>query len=123
MKRDMDLVRKILFHIEASEGGNINLDIPEHSQNAIHRHVELMKDKGLVDATIVPSSDGPEHKILDCEVRRLTWEGHDFLDAARCDTLWEQAKKQCREKTGGLAFDLLKACLIQLANRALGLEE
>ena len=83
MKRDMDLVRKILFHIEASEDGNINLDIPKHSQDVIYRHVELMKDKGLVDATIVPSSDGPEYEILDCEVRRLTWEGHDFLDAAR----------------------------------------
>ena len=123
MKRDMDLVREILFHIEANEDGDINLDIPEHSQDVIYRHVELMRDKGLVDATIVTSSDGPEHEILDCEVRRLTWEGYDFLDAARCGTLWEQAKKQCREKTGGLAFDLLKACLIQLAKRAVGLEE
>ena len=51
MKRDMDLVRKILFHIEASEDGNINLDTRKHSQDVIYRHVELMKDKGLVDAT------------------------------------------------------------------------
>ena len=108
MKRDMDLVRKILQHVEGSEDGNINLDIPDYSQDKISLHVELMKEAGLIEASIHRNSDGPEHKIVACVVRRLTWNGHEFLEAARNDTFWEQAKKQCREKTGGLVLDVLK---------------
>lgn len=120
MKRDMDLVRKILLHIEANQDGKINLDIPDYSRDEIYLHVELMKEKGLVEAIIQPSPDGRERRILACVVKRLTWEGHDFLDAARNDTLWEKAKKLCKEKTGGLAFDLLKECLFRLAKSNLG---
>ena len=100
MKRDMDLVRKILLHVEENEDGHISLDIPDHSRDEIYRHVELMKDKDLVEAVIVPAGDGAGHEILACEVMRLTWAGHDFLDAARSDTVWEQAKKLCLDKTG-----------------------
>ena len=42
----------------------------------------------------------------------LTWQGHEFLDAARNDTIWRKAKKKVLETTGGLAFDVLKAALL-----------
>lgn len=122
MKRDMDLVRKILLHIEANQDGKINLDIPDYSRDEIYLHVQLMKEGGLVEASIVPNPDGREHRILACVVRKLTWEGHDFLDAARDDTLWEQAKKLYKEKAGGLVFDSLKECLLRLAKSSLANE-
>ena len=40
MKRDMDLVRKILIAVEE---GNVKLDDLEYDRDQINLHVELMK--------------------------------------------------------------------------------
>ena len=119
MKRDMDLVRKILLQIEATEaGGKIELDIPGHEDGEIGLHVELMIEHGLVEGQIKPSGDGSAHRILVYWIKGMTWEGHDFLDAARNDTIWEKAKKKCTEATGGLALDALRVCLVELGKEA-----
>jgi hypothetical protein len=52
---------------------------------------------------------------------RLTWAGHDFLDAARDDALWRQATEKVTAQVGSVAFEVLKAVLSDLASRALGL--
>ena len=122
MKRDMDLVRKILIAIERSEDGNWNFDALGYEQEQIYLHIELMKEHNLVDAMIVLDHDGSEHRILLCKVTRLTWDGHDFLDKVRDESIWEQAKKKCLNKTGGLSIDLLKICLIHIAKEKIGIE-
>ncbi len=81
-----------------------------------------MMEAGFVDADIVPSGDGTEHKMLHCEVHKLTWDGHDFLKNARNHKLLERAKKLCLEQTGDLSLDLLKDILIQLVKRGLVME-
>ena len=122
MKRNMDLVREILLQIEATElGGKVELHIPNHEDGEIGLHVELMIERGLVKGTALPSGSGSAHRILAYSINGMTWEGHDFLDAARSDTIWDKAKKKCHEATGGLAFDVLKACLVALGKDALGL--
>ncbi len=118
MKRDMDLVREILIAIEEE---NLALNGLGYDRDQIYLHVELMKEHGLVKAEIVPDSDGVEHRILNCSVEGLTWKGHDFLDKARNKSIWEQAKKKCLEGTGGLAIELLSACLTDVAKRHLGI--
>ena len=119
MKRDMDLVRKILLKIEASDGENVEPDIPDYPRDQVYLHVELMKEHGLVEALVIRDGDGPQPKILACTVERMTWEGHDFLDTAREDSIWEQAKEQCLQATGGLSIELLKDCLLQTAKQSL----
>ena len=122
MKRNMDLVRKILLQVEATEPGKeIRLDVTGYSEEEIGLHVELMIEYGLVQGKAIPSNDGPAHSILKYWIDRMTWEGHDFLDAARNDTIWKKAKEKCLETTGGLAFDVLKACLVELGKEAIGL--
>ena len=81
-----------------------------------------MEEHGLVDAVIVPAHTGPEHGILSCKVKRLRWDGHDFLDEIRDQSIWEQAKRKCLNGTGGLSFELLKGCLIYVAKQKLGIE-
>lgn len=117
MKRDMDLVREILIAVEA---GNTNLDGLPYDRDQIYLHVELMKEHGLVDALIAQSGSG-KPSIVRCSVRRLTWEGHDFLDKARSKSIWKQAKKKCLQETGGLAFELLKDCLVHVAKQKMGI--
>lgn len=48
---------------------------------------------------------------------KLTWEGHEFLDAAREDTRWNKAK-EVAAKTGSLTFSMLKEVLVQLSAEA-----
>ena len=81
--------------------------------------MELMIEHGLLEGTVVTGGGGPEHKVLAFDIRRMTWEGHDFLDAARNETIWIRAQRLCREKTGGLAFDLLELCLLETAREAI----
>lgn len=119
MKRDMDLVRKILIAVEE---GNVKLDDLEYDRGQINLHVELMEEHGLVEAVIVPDSDGIEHTILDCSVERLTGEGHDFLDRARNESIWERAKKKCLEQTGVLTIEFLKVCLVHMGKHKMGIE-
>ena len=116
MKRDMDLVRKILFVVEESESGNIKLDRLGDDLDRVYRHVELMDECGLVKATIIPSGSGPE-RILHCTVERLTWKGHDFLDKARDESIWREAKRICIEKTGGLVLEVLDSVLTSLIKK------
>ena len=122
MKRDMDLVREILIAIECSEDGNLNFDALEYERQQVYLHIELMKEHGLVDAVIIPDDDGPEHEILMCKIERLTWDGHDFLDKIRNESIWEQAKSKCFNETGGLSIDFLKIFLIDVAKNKIGIE-
>lgn len=119
MKRNMDLVREILLQVEATGAGKtIKLNIADYGEEEIGLHVELMIGHGLIEGTTVPSGDGPAHRILSYRIGSMTWEGHDFLDAARNDSIWEKAKKKCLAATGGLAFDVLKACLVEFGKEA-----
>jgi len=116
MQRDMDLVRKILFETEKApyEGGWIDLEIEGYEPNAISYHVLLLDEAGLLRATELSSLGvGPEWRP-----ERLTWAGHEFIEAARDEGRWEKAKKIMWEKSGGMAFEVLTALLVRFVNDA-----
>jgi hypothetical protein len=79
MKRDMDLCREIAYQ------------------------VHLLRQGGLIEA-----EDGSDLQGLAYKPLRLAWHGHEFLDAARNDTIWRKAKVKVLGTVGGLAFDVLK---------------
>ena len=51
----------------------------------------------------------------------LTWEGHEFAEAARDETRWEKAMGIVTEKGGAITIDVLKNLLSSLMKAALGL--
>ena len=118
MKRDMDLARKILLQVEEcvecdGSTGWLKVDVNGHSQSETLYHVRLLYGAGLIDVHDESSLAGQA-----LWPKRLTWEGHEFLDAAREDTRWQKAKRLVFEKTGGLSFDVLKAVLAKLTVEA-----
>jgi hypothetical protein len=121
MKRDMDLVRAILFTIEESESSDIptNLSIPNYSKVQIDYHLELLSDANLI--TSLGITPAMERSYSMAAPRRLTWQGHEFLDNARDETRWNEAKKIAGQKGGSMAFDVIKGVLTQLALQAVGL--
>ena len=112
MKRDMDLVRKILFAMEDYETGFVNreIKIDGYSEEEVGYHVYIMDEAGLlvrIDATHRGSSS-PE-----AIPSRLTWAGYDFLDACRDEGRWNKAKGVINN-IGGASFEVVKTVLVEL---------
>ena len=110
MKRDMDLIRRVLLEIEESDEwlpGAITYE--EVDDELVSYHVKLLYEAGLIDAIDMSTN------TLKWQARTLTWQGHEFLDSARDDTRWESAKATIFSRIGSLPFDLLKEVLSQIA--------
>jgi hypothetical protein len=121
MKRDMDLVRKILFAMEAEEKRIIfseshPVKIDGYKQDKVAYHMKIMGQAGLLHLDL---QEMPRNPHIEIEVPKvyipfysLSWDGHEFLDAARDDKRWEKAKNSMA-KAGGFALDVMKQLLIQ----------
>jgi hypothetical protein len=116
MKRDMDLVRAVLMEIEKApfDGGSLDISVPGHSSEEISYHILLMHEARLIEAVDLSSLDGVCWKP-----KRLTYEGHEFLDAARNDTFWKKAKDKVTTSTGTLTLEGLKIALSALMKHAI----
>ena len=73
MKRYMLLIRAILEYVTVKSDGN-DLAIPEidgYTPDQVRYHVKLCEEAGFLD--IIMDSQQV------CGIRRITWEGHEFL--------------------------------------------
>ena len=52
----------------------------------------------------------------DFMANRLTWEGHELLDAVRSDNVWEKTKKSFRKGGLSMTFDLVKSVATDIAS-------
>jgi hypothetical protein len=121
MKRDLDLIRKILLTIEGApkskESNAVEELESEHDYDILQYHLSLLLEAGLINAIDMSSGNQPYGSYI---VQKLTWSGHEFLDTARNDTRWEKAK-EATKKIAGISFDVLKALLIAWMKEELGI--
>ena len=122
MKRDMDLMRKILLRIEERSDVppktlslNDFLDFHENI-HVISLHIDLMCDAGLVEV-MDTSYDG---EVKDYIITRLTLAGYEYLDAIRNFSVWQKVKKRI-EVIGGATLDVIKQLAIKELSKELGL--
>lgn len=105
MKRDWDVIRKVLLVIEESHSARVFFKDLQSSINIeekdLQHQIRLMEEAGLLDHMTV----GEWHN-LDLGWR-LTWEGYELIDKIRDDTVWKKTKEVFKEKGVGLPFDLL----------------
>lgn len=104
MKRDMDLVREILLKVEEIpfDGAFHDIAVDGRSPNEVSYHVMLLHEGRFIEAMDLGVCWKP---------MRLTYGGHEFLDAARNDTVWEKAKTAVVKSTGVLTLEGLKVAL------------
>lgn len=116
MKRDMDLAREILFQVEKypEPDGYVDIKIEGYSAEEISYHVKLLYQAELVEAFDLTDSSG-----FDWKAKSLTWKGHEFIEAARNNSRWQEAKKYILEKGGSVTFEILKAVLSESIKNAL----
>lgn len=110
MKRDMDIVRKIAIQTADMEHGQLLASLEDVDAAIFGFHVILMQEAGLVTASIQEYASGEPPKAF---VRRLTWQGCEFVDAVRSDTIWSKAKAMVIRPTAAFTFELLKAWLAE----------
>jgi hypothetical protein len=75
----------------------------------VRYHAELAQDAGFIEAEFM--MDG-------FIVQRLTYAGHEFLDAAREEKLWNKAKQTVLSNAGTLTVEALKIALSMLMQQA-----
>lgn len=120
MRRDMDLIRKIL--IELSSGKEeVELDPSESEDKRYEYHIDILKQANLVSY---------KRKIHDMVPRvyfdelRLTWEGNDYLDNISDESVWNKTKEVVMTKgfeLGNVPFSIIKEITKNQIKTKLGL--
>ena len=108
MKRDMELVRKIMFKIEEDYSGTPirTFQIDGYDMITVAEHCRLMNEYGLIDKY---NAFGADYiPVLAFSVGNLTWEGYDFLDKVRQDTVWNKTKDVITKQGLPMIFDVIK---------------
>lgn len=104
MKRDMDLIRRIVLAVEELPHQQTLNGLEGITQDDFSLHVEWLEEAGLIKATIQPMYSGPSIVFA----HRLTWDGCEFASSVRSDTLWKKAKSTVLKPAGSFTFTLLK---------------
>lgn len=121
MKRDMDLIRKILQLVESCENAYGCEEMPEvdgYDSQTVSYHLRILRDANLIEAEPI---DECGRGYTDYYGINLTWAGQDFLSAANDDTLWQKAKDTVLKPTASFTFSVLLDWLKTEAKTRLGL--
>jgi len=117
MKRDMDIIRLLLLQLESGERPK---ELKKYSLEQINYNSLLMIEaklaeggafnrKSLRELGVKIGGNLAEDRVV--VLFRLTWAGHDFLDASRDETLWKKAKATVMKPAASFTFDFLKEWL------------
>ena len=122
MRRDMDLLRKILLHIEAFS------DVPPkvlcvedfrklcYEPHVISLHLELLRDAGFIEVV----STAYNGTVKDFDISRLTFAGYEYLDAVRDKDRWDVVRGKI-VAVGGATMEVIKQLAIKELSKELGL--
>ena len=102
MKRDMELVRELLFSIESDS--DFAPLVKRYSLEFVLGHLEIMMDAKLLVGRIYRDTNGD---LKSAFVQRLTWSGHEFLDNARNDTVWNKVTTTIKNAATTASFEVL----------------
>jgi hypothetical protein len=120
MKRDLELIRKMLLAIEDAEGGfgPRDLSFDGYTESQVGYHAYLLINGGFATGSDMTHTGctGPE-----AHVSSLTWSGHEFATAARDDSRWNKAIGIVKEKGGSVTLEVLTQLLSSLMRSAVGL--
>ena len=93
------------------------MEIDNYTQEQIEYHAVLLGEAGLA---VVVSATSFGSKSPGATITRLTWAGHEFLDAARDNTTWSKAKDVIG-KIGGATLQVWLVVLTSYITKRLGL--
>jgi len=101
----MSLIRHLLSYVEGQPAGSIieQVTVPEGtSGSAVGEHIALLVEHGLIEGEVV-DVNAPLFVI-----QRLTWEGHDFLQAIQNDKVWNKILAKAKTLGGSMTLEIAK---------------
>lgn len=119
MKRDWEKIREILLHIE--EHGAIGPEGNDVASESDAYQLELLVTSGLVGGVAVTRTITGEVTIWTTSKPHLTWDGCDFVDAIRDDTVWEKTKARTSTVGGAVTISILVQLATQYLKEQLGM--
>lgn len=106
MRRDMDLIRKLVFYVE--DVGPVrsarDVQIEGYTPEQIGYHCYLIVDAGYAKGAQV---GGLGSRLPESLIFHLTSAGHDFADSARNDTVWNSVKTKMAGTASSVSISTL----------------
>ena len=126
MKRNLNLIRKILLDIENAPPGKVisasNFNYEEFEELIIVEHLKLLVDAKFLEGNVIEDSLFDGSIVSACFIHRLTWDGHEFLANAKNDTIWKKVTSQAEEKGESISLFVLNQLLASATKKYLGLD-
>jgi hypothetical protein len=122
MKRDMDLIRALAQFLE-DKPDDKPVEVPPisgYSELQIKQHLLLMHEAGLIRCERIRSTTDPE-RVIYVLAFGLSWQGHEFLDAARDETVWRKVTAEIKAKGLSVTFAVLQTLLLEAVKKSAGL--
>ena len=112
MRRDMNLIRLLLLEAEDEE----KPDLSAFEEKTLWMHRYWLIEAELAIGAWVETGSGT---IVVHELSRLTWNGCEFLDAIRDESVWKGLQKSFNGFKTSFTLPLLKDVAVQLIKASL----
>jgi hypothetical protein len=107
-----------MVDVEASPAGEglDDLSYPdEFEEDVVSEHIELLIEAGYLEGKMLKYIGG-----CSTHISRLTWKGHDFVQASRDDTVWHKAKEKTKSSAASVTFEVFVELLKAISKSQLG---
>lgn len=111
MKRNMELVREILLKLEDKDR---EFDWSDYTSEQLRYHQALTIDAKLTHGSTTPDGTRDTEIPAHVHLKKLTWKGHDFIEAIADDGRWSKIKKFLKEAGKVITIETIKFAAKQL---------
>jgi len=107
MKRDFDLIRKLLIYFEEKEGPEpVRVPLIDgYDELIIKYHLVLLYDAGFLRCE--PERSTTSDRVIQVLPFDLTWEGHEFINKIKNEKIWNKVKDAIVQKGLSLSLSLI----------------
>jgi hypothetical protein len=106
----MDSIRALLLMTEGEEP----VDLSKWEMNAQAYHMILLIEAGMIRGNIIEDENG---EVATAITTRLTWDGHEFLNAARSEPIWNKVMEKVASTGNSVAWPIITTILTDLRKK------
>ena len=99
--------------IEGSE-----LEISGYDGRLISDHINIMYEAGLIEGYADRAQDG---RLITVYPTRLTWNGHEFLTAAKNESAWSNFKDKLKSTSSSIPIKVAETFLLKYIEKEVGI--
>lgn len=115
MRRDFDLIRKLLIFFDDKAGPEA-VEVPpvqDYDQITIRYHLVLLYQAGFLQCERIKSKTSD--RVIQVLPFDLTWDGHEFLEKIRNEATWRKILFIIKDRGGALAFSVINQLATSMA--------